>query len=117
VLSGDIETLNWILSPLGVVRLTDLSAQMIVPLYLCNQLIPRIKSNPSDGMTMGLTGNSTPLNLIMEPGHETLVFIFPPGDLTNMKLSIGLVAMLCFSTNCALMKVWVAPVSNKTVAG
>src|SRR5207237_7970624 len=83
--------------PLGWVSWIDLVAQPITPLYLVNQSIPRMTSNPLDSRTISLDGKSTPLINMSTEGQKFWAFILAPGVLTIRGYFTNMIGRLFWS--------------------
>jgi hypothetical protein len=84
--------------PWWSVRRIALPAQLMMPLCLVNQSIPRITSIPWDGSTAKSTKNTTPLKIILSWEHLRWHRRSDPGVRVTKGISRDAVGMPCFST-------------------
>jgi hypothetical protein len=89
-----------------------LSAQLMMPLCLVNQSIPKITSFPLDGKTVKSARNTTPLKRILTWEHLSWHRRLDPGVWVTKGISRGVEGMPCFSTKLVAMKEWDAPESS-----
>jgi hypothetical protein len=94
-----------------------LFAQLMMPLCLVHQSIPKITSIPWDGKTVKYAKNTTPLKRILTWEHLSWHRRSDPGVWVTKGISRGVEGMPCFSTKLVAIKEWDAPESKSTVAG
>jgi hypothetical protein len=98
------------------VSFTAFLAQLIIPLCLLSQSIPRITSIPFDSRTMRLAKNYTPLIRMLTLEQTCLACISPLGELTIIRFFSMDRGRLSFCTKLAATNESDAPESNKTIA-
>jgi hypothetical protein len=94
-----------------------LSTQLMMPLCLVSQSIPRITSIHLDGKTVKSTRNTTPLKRILTWEHFSWHRRSDPGVRVTKGISRGVEGMPYFFTKLVAMKEWDAQESKSTVAG
>jgi hypothetical protein len=94
-----------------------LLAQLMMPLCLVSQSIPKITSIPWDGKTVKFAKNTNPLKRIMTWEHLSWHKRSDLGIRVTNGISRCVEGMPCFSTKLVAINEWDAPESKSTVAG
>ena len=91
--------------------------QLMMPLCLVNQSIPKITSTPWDGKTVKSAKNTTPLKRILTWEHLSWHRRSDPRVRVTKGISRDAVGMPCFYTKPVAMNEWDAPESKSIAAG
>jgi hypothetical protein len=94
-----------------------LLAQLMMPLCLVNQSIPKITSIPREGKRVKSAKNTTPLKRILTWEHLNWHKRSDPRVQVTKGISRWVEGMPCFSTKLVAINEWDAPESKSTVAG